>query len=172
MEHTLERIGTVMRGLALVLAGVLLLHFSVGCRDRRHAEIPEEGERVVYDDGEYIMVQGKTVRRPSPNKGFQYVLIPLTLRNGGDTSIIFSTQVCVSAYAVPSGTDCMTAHREAAAFGRENVRDFRTFDGIIYGNRDTAAWLAFEVPEGSQSVHVDFYTGYRDGKCLSFDCRI
>ena len=76
------------------------------------------------------------------------------------------------AYAVPGGIDCKTGQKDALRFGRENIKDFTVFDGMLYAGQDFDGWLAFEVPVGTRSVHVDFHTGCPDEECLSFDCQL
>ena len=170
----INSLGSIFRGLALMILGILIINTSAGCAaDKRHRNpnITDEGEKVVYSDTQYRMVQGKAVRRQSPVKGREYVFVPLTLKNDGGVSIIFSTRVCVTAYALPSCESCPHSH-EAVMYGKENIEGFRLFDGVIYSGRETAGWLAFDLPEGSQSVHVDFSTGINEGECMSFDCKI
>lgn len=165
-------IGNFVRGLALVILGVLVLHIPSGCgSDRKNSAVPDEGEKIVYSDTQYRMVQGPAIRKPSQVKGREYVFIPLTLKNGGSVSIIFSTRVCVTAYALPSGESCPHSH-SAVMYGKEHIKAFRLFDGIIYAGRETSGWLAFDLPEGSRTVHVDFATGINEGESLSFDCKI
>ncbi|MBQ9902125.1 MAG: hypothetical protein IJM51_07045 [Clostridia bacterium] len=166
-----DRLGAIFRGLALVILGALLLCYPVSCQSPKNKNTPEEKERTVYSDTRYRMVQGAAIHRPSPVKGREYVFIPLRLKISDSTSIIFSTRVCVTAYALPSCEACPHSH-EAVTDGREHIRDFRLFDGIIYAGRETDGWLAFDLPEGTQSVHVDFSTGIQEGECMSFDCKI
>ncbi len=163
----------IIRGIALIILGILVLNIPTGCQNnsRKNTHIPDEGERIVYSDTQYQMTQGVAIHKSSPVSGREYVFIPLTLKNGSGTSIIFSTRVCVTAYALPSGENCPHSH-EAVMFGKEHISGFRLFDGIIYSGRETSGWLAFDLPEDTRSVHVDFSTGINDEQCLSFDCEI
>ena len=117
------------------------------------------------------MVQGQAIHKPSGSDDREYVFIPLTLRNRGNT-IVFSSYACVEAYAVPGGIDCKEGQKEALRFGKETIKDFTVFDGMLYAGQDFDGWLAFEVPVGTRSVHVDFHTGCPDEECLSFDCQL
>lgn len=100
-------IGNICRGLALIILGLLVLHIPAGCSSiRKNQNIPDEGEKIVYSDTRYRMVQGQAIHKPSPVKGREYVFIPLTLHNGSGMGIIFSTRVCIEAYALPSGENC------------------------------------------------------------------
>lgn len=165
-------IGNICRGLALIILGLLVLHIPAGCSSiRKNQNIPDEGEKIVYSDTRYRMVQGQAIHKPSPVKGREYVFIPLTLHNGSGMGIIFSTRVCIEAYALPSGENCPHSS-DAVTYGREHVKDFKLFDGVIYSGRETFGWLAFDLPEGTGSVHIDFSTGINEGECLSFDCKI
>ncbi len=166
-----DRIGIVCRGLALVILGVLVLCYPVGCKGRGNTELPQEKERIVYSDTQFRMVQRTAIRYPSPVKGREYVFIPLRLKNSGGVSIIFSTRVCITAYALPSCENCPHSH-EAVMYGKEHIKGFSLFDGIIYSGRETNGWLAFDLPEGSKSVHVDFSTGINEGEYMSFDCKL
>ena len=161
----------IFRGLALVIMGALILYYPVGCKSKRNADIPDEKEKIVYSDTACRMVQGTPIHKPSPINGREYVFIPLRLKNSGGVSIIFSTRVCVTAYALPSGESCPHSH-EAVMYGKEHIKDFRLFDGIIYSGRETDGWLAFDLPEGCRAGHVDFFTGINEGDCMSFDCKI
>lgn len=166
---------SILRGAALILAGAAIIQMSAGCSGKQYREgkkIPEEGDKIVYSDLRYVVVQGAAVHKSSKNQGLEYVFIPLTFQNGSDNNIIFSSYVCINAYAVPSGASCGAAEKDVVSYGRDNIENFRLFDGMIYGHKDTEGWLAFELPEGSQSVHVDFSTGSRDGEILSFDCKL
>lgn len=165
--------GNLFRGLALIILGILFLNIPTGCNSSSHRNknIPDEGEKIVYSDTQYRMVQGATIHKPSPVKGREYVFIPLTLNNGSGVGIIFSTRVCVTAYALPSAENCPHSH-DAVMYGKEHVQGFKLFDGIIYSGRETQGWLAFDLPEGTDSVHIDFSIGIKDGECLSFDCKI
>lgn len=167
----IDRLGVMCRGLALIILGALMLHYPVGCTNRGKTEIPKEKEKIVYSDTAYRMVQSPAIHKPSPVKGREYVFIPLHLKNSGSVSIIFSTRVCVKAYALPSCESCPHSH-EAVMYGKEHIKGFRLFDGVIYSGSETDGWLAFDLPEGSQSVHVDFSTGINEGDCMSFDCKI
>ncbi len=168
-----SNIGIICRGIALIILGVLVLHIPSGCKGggRENNNIPDKGERIVYSDTRYRMVQGEAIRQSSPVKGREYVFIPLTLSNTSGTGIIFSTRVCVTAYALPSCENCPHSS-DAFSYGKQHIEDFRFFDGIIVSGRETAGWLAFDLPEGSQSVHIDFSTGINEGECISFDCKI
>ena len=165
-------IGNICRGIALIILGILVLNIPTGCEGARNdSRIPEESEKTVYSDTQYRMVQGKAVRKPSPVGEREYVYIPLTLHNASGAGIIFSTRVCVRAYALPSGESC--AHSsDAAAYGREHIEGFRLFDGLISDGRETSGWLAFDLPKDTESVHIDFATGINEGECISFDCKI
>ena len=148
---------------------------AAGCSGGSAVEkknLPDEGNQIVYSDLNYVMVQGGAVHKPSKHQGREYVFIPLTLQNGSDNNIIFSSYVCVNAYAVPSGETCSAAEKDVVSYGKQNIAKFRLFDGMIYGHKDTEGWLAFELPEGSQSVHVDFSTGSKGSEILSFDCKL
>lgn len=164
---------SIFRGLALIILGILVLNLPAGCKNsrRRNADIPDEGEKIVYSDTTYRVIQSAAIHKPSPQKGREYVFIPLRLNNTGGVTIIFSTRVCVTAYALPSGESCPHSH-DAVMYGKEHIDGFRLFDGMIYAGRETEGWLAFDLPEGSQSVHVDFSTGTREGECMSFDCKL
>lgn len=166
-----DRLGIVFRGLALIIIGALMLHYPVSCKQGGNTDIPEEKEKTVYSDNSYRMVQSAAIHKPSPVKGREYVFIPLRLNNAGNVSIIFSTRVCVTAYALPSGESCPHSH-DAVMYGKEHIDGFQLFDGIIYSGRETQGWLAFDLPEGTDSVHVDFSIGIKEGECLSFDCKI
>lgn len=170
----INRLYRILRGAALVLAGAAVIQMSAaGCAGKQsNPQIPEEGEKIVYSDLNYVMVQGMAIHKPSKNQGMEYVFIPLMLKNSSNSNIIFSSYVCINAYAVPSGEKCSAADKDVVAFGKENISSFVLFDGIIYGHKDTQGWLAFELPQGSQSVHVDFQTGSREGEKLSFDCKL
>ena len=97
----------VLRGLMLVMAGVMLLYMA-GCgrlgggSAKNGKTSPEEGQRTVYSGLHYAMVQGQAIHKPSGSDDREYVFIPLTLRNRGNT-IVFSSYACVEAYAVPGG---------------------------------------------------------------------
>ncbi len=162
---------SILRGLSLILAGVMVLNLPTGCQSHKKAALPDEGEKIVYSDTQYRMIQGAAVHRNSPAEGLEYVFIPLKLRNGSGAGIIFSTRACITAYALPSGKSCPHSH-EAVMYGKEHIDGFRLFDGIIYPGRETEGWLAFELPKESNSVHIDFSTGIREGECLSFDCQL
>ena len=166
-----DRLGGIFRGLALVILGILLLFYPVSCQSPESKALPEENERTVYSDARYSMVQGAAIHKPSPVKGREFVFIPLRLTISDDTDLIFSTRVCVTAYALPSCEACPHSD-EAVTQGMEHVKDFRLFDGILYAGRETDGWLAFDLPEGTRSVHVDFSTGINEGEYLSFDCKI
>ena len=161
----------IFRGLALIILGVLILNSHAGCAAKKNRNIPDEKEKIVFSDTSYRMIQATAIHKPSPVKGREYVFIPLTLTNGSGAGIIFSTRVCITAYALPSGENISHSH-EAVMYGKEHIEGFRLFDGIIYSGRETAGWLAFELPEDTHSVHIDFSTGIREGECISFDCKI
>ena len=167
----LDRPGIFFRGLALVILGTLILHFPVSCKNRKNPDIPDEKEKIIYSDTQYRITQEPAIRKASPVKGREYIFIPLRLKNSGGISIIFSTRVCVTAYALPSCENCPHSH-DAVMYGKEHIKDFRLFDGIIYSRRETRGWLAFDLPEGSKSVHIDFSTGLNEDECLSFECKI
>ncbi len=171
---TVNKLHRILRGAALVLVGAAMIQMSAaGCSHKQNkARVPEEGEKIVYSDLNYVMVQGTAIHKPSKNQGMEYVFIPLTFKNGSDNNIIFSSYVCINAYAVPSGEKCSAADKDVISFGRDNIGNFGLFDGIIYGHKDTQGWIAFELPQGSQSVHIDFQTGNREGEMLSFDCKL
>lgn len=163
----------ILRGAALVLAGAAIIQMSSSCGvNKSKPQIPEEGEKIVYSDLDYVMVQGTAIHKPSKNQGMEYVFIPLTFKNSSDNNVVFSSHVCINAYAVPSGKKCSAADRGAVSFGRDNISDFRLFDGIIYGHKDTDGWLAFEVPKGSESVHIGFQIGSQEEEILTFDCKL
>ncbi len=165
---------SIFRGLALIILGILLLHIPVGCKNRKlsgSGNSPDEGERIVYSDTRFRMTQSAAIRKPSPVKGREYVFVPLKLRNSGGVNIIFSTRACVTAYALPSCEACPHSH-EAVMYGKAHIDGFQLFDGIIDARRETQGWLAFDLPQGSQSVHIDFLTGLGEGECISFDCKI
>lgn len=172
----IHQVYSILRGAALALAGAAIIQLSAaGCSGGASAEkknLPEEGNKTVYSDLNYAVVQGAAVHKASKNQGREYVFIPLTLRNSSDNNIIFSSYVCISAYAVPSGEPCSAAEKDVVSYGKQNIAKFRLFDGMIYGHKDTEGWLAFELPEGSQSVHVDFSTGSKGSEILSFDCKL
>ena len=170
--------GHLLRGAAMVLAGILLLH-AAGCGGsgllphRHGAGRDDNGDttpRVVCSGVHGTMKQARTQQHPSPREGWEYVFIPLTLELPAGNSVVFSSLACVNAYAVPGGQDCTPSQREARQYGREHIPGFTVFDGILYAGREQKGWLAFEVPCGTRSVHVDFRTGMQEGDCLSFDC--
>lgn len=171
----IHNIYAILRGTALVLAGAAMIQLSAGCSGRQYTEnknIPEQGDKIIYSDLNYVAVQGTAIHKSSKNQGMEYVFIPLTLKNSSDNNIIFSSYVCIHAYAVPSGKPCSACDKEVVSYAKEHIEKFKLFDGIIYGHKDTEGWLAFELPEGSQSVHVDFSTGSRGSETLSFDCQL
>lgn len=163
--------GNIFRGLALIILGILILYTHSGCHAAKRKDIPDVGERIVFSDTRYRMVQGQAVHRNADVKGREFIFIPLTLRNGSGAGIIFSTRVCVTAYALPSGEKLIHSH-DAVMYGKDHIRGFRLFDGILYAGRDSEGWLAFDLPEGTESVHIDFSTGIREGETFSFDCKI
>ena len=170
------RAAKVLRGLVMVMAGVMLLYMagcgSLGGGSAKNGKTrSDEGQRTVYSGLHYAMVQGQAIHKPSGSDDREYVFIPLTLRNRGNT-IVFSSYACVEAYAVPGGIDCKEGQKEALRFGKETIKDFTVFDGMLYAGQDFDGWLAFEVPVGTRSVHVDFHTGCPDEECLSFDCQL
>ena len=166
------RFGKICRGLALIILGVLVIRMPTGCGAlRKNTPIPDEGEKVVYSDTGYKMVQGEAIHKASPEKGREYVFIPLTMHNGSGMGIIFSSRICIAAYALPSGESCPYS-ADAVMYGKEHIDDFRLFDGVIYSGYETLGWLAFDLPQGTKSVHIDFSTGINEGECLSFDCKI
>ena len=166
----------MLRGLVLVLAGAMLLYMA-GCgrlgggSAKNGKTSPEEGQRTVYSGLQYAMGQGQAIHTPSGSDDREHVLMPPTPRNRGNT-IVFSSYACVEAYAVPGGIDCKEGQKEAIRFGKETIKDFTVFDGMLYAGQDFDGWLAFEVPVGTRSVHVDFHTGCPDEECLSFDCQL
>ncbi len=163
--------GVIFRGIALIILGILVLHLPTGCGSRKSKTVPDEGEKIVYSDTQYKMVQGAAIRKPAPDKGREYAFLPLTFRNVSSKGIIFSTRICVTAYALPSGEQLLHSH-DAVMYGKEHIKGFTLFDGILFSGSETAGWLAFDLPEGTQSVHVDFSTGVNEGEELSFDCKI
>ena len=166
------RIGRIGRGLCLIVLGALMLRYPVGCSaGHQNKKYPDEGEKIVYSDTQYRMVQGAAIHKPSPAKGREYVFIPLRLKISGGTSVIFSTRTCITAYALPSCEACFHSS-DAVTYGKDNIEAFRLFDGILFSGRETSGWLAFDLPEGSESVHVDFSTGMNEDDMLSFDCKI
>ena len=167
----IDRLCSILRGAALILAGIMILNFPTGCKAPKKAAIPDEGEKIVYSDTQYKMIQGAAIHKDSPTEGQEYIFIPLNLTNASGAGIIFSTRACITAYALPSGQSCPHSH-EAVMYGKEHIEDFRLFDGVIYSGRETSGWLAFDLPEGSKSLHIDFSTGINEGECMSFDCKI
>lgn len=162
----------ILRGMALVMAGVVILQFSTGCENKGKTDVPKENEKMIYSDLNYSLIQGEAVHKPGGSSDTEYVFIPITLKNSSDNNIIFSSEVCIKAYAVPSGKECSHGDRSAIMSAKKNVDDFVLFDGIIHCHEDTFGWLAFEVPLKTESVHVDFYTGYNENEFISFTCRL
>ena len=172
----INQVYCILRGAALALAGAVKIQLSAagcsGTQYRDNTSISDEGNKIVYSDLNYVVVQSAAVHKPCPQQGREYVFIPLTLQNGSDNNIIFSSYVCINAYAVPSGEPCSAAEKDVVSYGKQNIANFRLFDGMIYSHQDTEGWLAFDLPEGSQSVHVDFITGSKGSEILSFDCKL
>lgn len=162
----------ILRGTALVLAGMVILQVSVGCDNQGKSEVTKEDEKIIYSDLNYSMIQGEAIHKPGSSDDKEYVFIPLTLRNSSDNNIIFSSEVCIKAYAIPSGEECSNGDRSAIVTAKENIDDFSLFDGIIYCHQDTFGWLVFEVPLKTESIHIDFYTGYNENEFISFTCRL
>lgn len=164
--------GKIWRGAAAALAGVVMIWFSTGCMgSEKQPKAFEEGPWTLYSDGIYEVIQDTAIHKPSSHEGLEYVLIPVTFKNGSDSDIIFSSYVCIKSYAMPSGCVCLPADKDAVSLGKTQVTDFRLFDGVIPGRSQTAGWFAFELPEGSEAVHVDFRTGGEED-FLSFDCKL
>lgn len=163
----------ILRGTALALVGAAVIGLSGSCAQaQRPSPVPDAGEKIVYSDTRYRIVQEKVRRKASSRGGYVYVFVPLTLRVGGDSSIIFSSYLHVKAYAMPSGEECPAANTQAIEAGKAGVADFRLFDGIVYAHTDTKGWMAFEVPEDSTSLHIDLTVGSGEGDILSFDCQL
>lgn len=168
----INKVCKILRGAALVLAGIIVLQMPVGCESQSKTNVPKENEKIIYSDLNYSMIQGEAVHKPGSSDDTEYVFIPITLKNNSDNNIIFSSEVCIKAYAVPSGTVCSHGNKSAIAVAKENIDDFTLFDGIIHCHEDTLGWLVFEVPLQTESVHVDFYTGYNEDEFISFTCRL
>lgn len=161
-----------MRGATAVIAGIIMLTAPSGCNRGGSVDVPEQGEKVIYNDLNYTLIQGKPVHTPGASDDTEYVFIPITIKNDSDNNIIFSSEVCIKAYAMPSGDECTHGDKTAIAEAKSSVKDFALFDGIIYGHEDTEGWLVFEVPLKTESVQIDFYTGYSSDEFISFTCTL
>jgi hypothetical protein len=168
----INRACKILRGAALVLAGIIIFQMSVGCENQGKADVPKENEKIIYSDLNYSMVQGEAVHKPGSSDDTEYVFIPLTLKNSSDYNIIFSSEVCIKARALPSGTECSHTDKSAVAAAKDSIDDFKLFDGIIRCHEDTVGWLVFEVPLKTESVYIDFYTGYNANEYISFTCKL
>lgn len=164
----------VLKGMALALAGAVLMQYPAGCAKggEQEAPIPEEGEKILYSDTRYEMARERPAVRASAGNGRDYVLMPLVFRNRADNSVIFSSYVCLDAYAMPSGVPCEATDSGALAFGRESAEDFRLFDGVIPAHADSDGWLAFTVPSDTQSLHIDFRADVGEDGVLSFEYKL
>lgn len=169
-DLTFSEAGKFLRGAAAVIAGIILLTAPSGCSRGGSADVPGQGEKVIYNDLNYTLIQGETVHKPGASDDTEYVFIPITIKNDSDNNIIFSSEVCIKAYALPSGDECPHGDKTAIAEAKSSVRDFALFDGIIHGHEDTEGWLVFEVPLKTESIQIDFYTGYGSDEFISFTC--
>lgn len=167
---TLIEAGKFLRGAAAVIAGIIMIAAPSGCNQGGSADVPEQGEKVIYSDLNYTLIQGEAVHKSGASDDTEYVFIPITIKNDSDNNIIFSSEVCIKAYAMPSGEECSHGDKTAIARAKNSVKDFALFDGIIYGHEDTEGWLVFEVPLKTESIQIDFYTGYSSDEFISFTC--
>lgn len=165
-------VGKFLRGIAMVIAGIIMLLSPVSCRKEGNVKVPENISQTVYSDLNYTVIQGNAVRKPGETNDKEYVFIPLTFQNNSDVNIIFSSEVCIRAFAEPSGDECKHAGTSAVAAAKESIADFVLFDGIIHGKESADGWLVFEVPIKTESVKVDFYTGYASDEYISFTCSL
>lgn len=167
-----NELGKFLRGIGLVVAGIILFLSSAGCSVGDKNEVQEKIDRRIYSDLNYTVVQGDAVRRPGAADDTEYVFIPLTFENNSDSNIIFSSEVCIKATAQPSGDECVHGGRSAIAAAKESIADFVLFDGMIHGNESTDGWLVFEVPIKTQALKIDFCTGYARDEFISFTCSL
>ena len=161
----------ILRGATLILVGAVMIMMPTSC-DSGKAKTEGEKSSLIYSDLNYSVVQGEAMHKPGSSSDKEYVFVPLTLKNSSDNNIIFSSEVCIKAYAIPSGEDCSHSDKSAIASAKENVKDFVMFDGIIHCHEDTLGWLIFEVPLNTEAVYVDFYTGYNQKEFISFTCQL
>lgn len=165
-------VGKFLRGIAMVIFGIIMLLSPVSCRTGGKVKAPEKESQTVYSDLNYTVIQGGAVRKPGETNDREYVFIPLTFQNNSDTNIIFSSEVCIKASAEPSGEECKHAGKSAIAAAKESIADFVLFDGIIHGKESADGWLVFEVPIKTEAVKIDFYTGYASDEYISFTCSL
>lgn len=167
-----NEVGKLLRGIVLVIAGIILLLSPMSCTKGGKAEMPEDIDRTIYSDLNYTVIQGDAVRKPGAADDTEYVFIPLTFENNSDSNIIFSSEVCIKATAAPSGDECPHAGKSAISAAKESIDNFVLFDGIIHGNESAVGWLVFEVPIKTESIKIDFYTGYASEEFISFTCSL
>ena len=167
-----NEVGKFLRGIAMVIAGIILLLSPTSCSKGGKTEMPEEIDRTVYSDLNYTVIQGDAVRKPGAADDTEYVFIPLAFENKSDNNIIFSSEVCIKASAEPSGDECTHAGKSAIAAAKESIADFVLFDGMIHSRESTNGWLVFEVPIKTESIKIDFYTGYASEEFISFTCSL
>lgn len=168
-----KELGKMLRGMMILVLGLTMIASQIGCSMQKNSrKIPDEGEKIIYNADSYKIIQGKAVHKAGGSDSREYIFIPLTFSNMGDNNIIFSSTVCIKAYALPSGEVCNPADRGAIASAKQSIKDFAMFDGIIHGNEDTKAWLIFDAPIGTEQMCINFFTGCGDNDFITFNCAV